>query len=104
MRLQVVYIHTKAQVADTTEWAQYADAVVQVHQAKQREWEGLVGQQLHLQREGHHVWEGWRQASIVAEMTEFAVSLQPSRLDFQVTAQTRVRQGTASDLAFAGGT
>ncbi|MNU03769.1 hypothetical protein D3C72_2479140 [compost metagenome] len=72
-------------------------------QTQQRKRKGLVGQQLHLQGKRHHMGKGWRQASVITEMAELAITFQLLRLDVQVTAQADLREGVTADLAFAYG-
>ncbi|MNP03002.1 hypothetical protein D3C76_948690 [compost metagenome] len=91
-------MHADAHVADAAQWANDVNAVVQVHQAQQREGECFVGEQLHLQGEGHHVRVGWRQQAGFAEAADLAVSRQPCVIDVYAAVQAKVGQCLASDL------
>ena len=102
MRLQIACMHRKAQPFDTAQWAQHLDAVVQVHQAEQREGEVWRGHQLQLQRERHDMWISTRQAAIVGEVAQPTISGQVARLDADEAAQAVVRQLVAADAALAG--
>ncbi|MNN37955.1 hypothetical protein D3C81_1519260 [compost metagenome] len=44
MRLQVLHMHADIYAAEAAQWAYHMNAIVQVHQAQQREGECLVGE------------------------------------------------------------